>query len=281
MSKDRQGTIRAIWLGQRLKELRDQAGLTVRDACTFLKKVPSTISRMEGGTYPVTETDVDGYLDMCGVNDPHKRTDLRTICIDVAQRGWWDGYTGDVAAVLMDRAWMESKAVKIRSFEPLVIPGLIQVPPYAAALMRAKNPAVPDLSVSRWVDMRMKRQHALTQHAPVRFEAIVDEHVLSCPVGDGETMRQQFDHLLKMIKMDNVELRILPSGTCTGLEGAFEVFDLQSPYPKVAYAMTTAGDICLEGQPVEELSAAYDRLLKSCLTPTATRELINKKREKL
>lgn len=181
----------------------------------------------------------------------------------------------------MDIAWMESKATSIVSFDMTYLPGLIQVPEYAEALIRAKNPQATGNEVSRWVDMRMKRQHVLTQHNPVKLSAIVDEHLIRTQVGDVPAWKRQLEFLLESTTRSNVELRLLPIGTCTGYEGPFQVFNLADPYPTVAYVATSAGDICVEGQPVQRLVTGYDRLLEMSLDPEASRKNIIAEKEKL
>ena len=278
---ENQPPIRAIWLGTQLREMRESARLTVRDLGKKLHKGGSTVSRMELAQYPVSTEDVTAYVDMCGVTDPHRRTDLLTICRDVSQRGWWNGYSNDVAPTLMDIAWMESKATTIASFNATYFPGLLQVPGYAEALMRAKNPQTPSIDIERWVDMRMKRQLTLTQHNPVRFLSVIDEQMFANPVGDTNTWTLQLDHLLRATEHENVDLRILPAGTCTGFEGPFQVFNLVSPYPTVAYVATAAGDICVEGQAVQRLVSGYERLQEMSLDARASRKVIRAERDKL
>lgn len=278
---DHQPPIRAVWLGAQLREMREKVKLTVRDVGRHVGKGGSTISRMETAQYPVTEKDVNGYLDMCGITDPHRRTDLLTICRDVAQRGWWNGYSSDVASNLMDIAWMESKATAINSVDMTFLPGLVQVPEYAETLMRAKNPDASDAEINRWVDMRMKRQHILTQHKPVMLSCIIAEQLLRTPVGDPDDWKQQLSYLVEVSARPNVEVRVLPTETCTGLEGPFQVFSLVEPYPTVALVATSAGDICVEGRPVGQLAGGYDRLQVKCHDPKASSKLITTVKDKL
>ncbi|GLZ77367.1 transcriptional regulator [Actinorhabdospora filicis] len=280
MVGQKKSKLRAVWLGQALREIRDLAGLNSKDAGAYLGKDGSTVIRMENGDVPVSEPMLEAFMEMCGVTDPHKRAELMTIRKDVAQKGWWDGYKGDVAATLMDRAWMESKAVSIRAFEPACLPGLLQTPEYAETLMRARSPETSDAEIERWVDMRMARQYVLTRHRPVAFSVIITQHLLTMDI-DRETMRLQLSHLADMADRPNVELHVLPERVCTGVEGPFEVFELAEPYPEIAYVTTPAGEICLEEDPVVRLHHTYDRLLDACLPHVASKALIIAERDNL
>ena len=279
--KRRKPTIRALWLGQALREIRDQAGLTSKDLGGFLSRDASSIIRTEAGEMPLTPEMLNDWMELCGVTDPHKKADLTTIRKDAAQKGWWDGYRSDVASTLMDRAWMESKAIRMRSIELTCLPGLLQTPEYAGALMRARHPEVSEAELETWIGVRMNRQQVLSGHHPIQLMTIVEGHLLRARVGGTKVMRAQLDYLLEITQSSNVELRVLPDGTATGLGGSFEVIELADPYPEVAYAATPAGDICLEGDPVEELSRAYDRFSDESLDPGSSRELIIAERDKL
>lgn len=281
MIKKKKPNMRSVWLGQALREIRNEASLSSKEAGRYLFRDGTSITRMESGEIPLSVEMLDSFMDMCGVTDPHKRADLQTIRRDVAQTGWWDGYKGDaVVSNLMDRAWMESKAVTIRSFDFVSFPGLLQTPGYAAALMRARFPNVSSEEIGRWVEMRMIRQHVLARGQALRFTTIIEENQLRSLAGGPEIMRAQLDHLLECSTRPNVEIRILPAGTCTGVS-SYELIGLADPYPQVAYLVMSAGELCVEGDEVESLSEAYDRLLDATLEPSASEELITAERDKL
>ena len=273
--------IRAIGLGKRLQEIRSRAGVAGKDVAAHVYRDPSSISRIEDGLIPVSEPILEGYMEMCGVTDPHERADLMTIRRDAAQAGWWDGYKSDVASSLMDRAWIESKAESIRAVDVTYLPGLLQTPAYAKAVMQTIDHGFPESDVARWLELRMTRQHVITRHQPVQFQGVIDAYLFRRVAGSSEVMREQLDYLIQASTRPNVELRVLPGGAFHGVAGAFEIFDLQDPYPEVAYVATPAGDLCVEGDDVERLTQRYDRLLNVALDVTASRELIIAERDKL
>lgn len=274
--------MRAVWLGQSLREIRNSAGLTSKEAGRYLYRDGTSITRMEMGEIPLSVEMLDLFMDMCSITDPHKRADLQTIRRDVGQAGWWDGYRGDaVVSTLMDRAWIESKATWIRTFDFVALPGLLQTPEYAEALMRARQPGATDEQMRRWVDLRMTRQHVLSRHKRLRFSAIIEGNLLRGLLGHPETMKSQLDYLLEVWDRPDIDIRVLPAGSCTGLGGSFELIELADPYPEVAYLGTSAGELCVEGHEVESLSEAYDRLLDASLDSKASKRLITAERDKL
>ena len=281
MARTKRSTIRAIWLGEALRQLRDEARLTAREAGAHLGRDASSITRMEYGEIPVSAEILDSFMDMCGISDPYRRTDLQMIRRDAAQPGWWDGYRSDVAPSLMDRAWVESKAKQVRAFDMAHMPGLLQTPEYAEAVMRAVDVRATDEEISRWLEVRMTRQHVLSKHQPTQLRCVVDQSLLTRITGGPSVMKGQLDHLATMGKRQNIVVRVLPSGEYVGATGSFEVFTLADPYPVIGHVATPVGDVCVEGDSVGELSNAYDRLWRACLSRKASDALIRNERSKL
>lgn len=283
MATKNRSTLRAVRLGQALRDLREDSGKTVRAVAADLGVQPGTLSKKENGKIVASTSDVDAYLRICHEHDRRRRDLLYKLAKDVFQKGWWDGYIDDVDGELIDRIWLESKAIQIDSFENVVIPGLLQTPAYASGLMRIDQPTTPDADIERWLEVRATRQHIINRHEPINFRAVIDQSVLVRHVVSPEVMRRQLDYLLKASKLDNVEIWILPfsSGIPPIQTGAFEALKLVDPYPSAGLLPGPGGDICVEGETIDFLVAKYDRLLKACLDPDASRQLITAERDKL
>ena len=81
----------------------------------------------------------------------------------------------------------------IRTFELQFIPGLLQTPDYARAVVQLGRQDKP-LSRSeqeRLVTLRMSRQEVLTRQRPARLWAVVDEAVLRRPIGSKAVLKGQ------------------------------------------------------------------------------------------
>ena len=72
--------------------------------------------------------------------------------------------------------------MSLRSFEPLVVPGLLQTEDYARAVLRTRV-KVTDEEIDEMVSARIERQSILAQDKPPMLWSIVDEGVLRRPVG--------------------------------------------------------------------------------------------------
>ncbi|WP_434742801.1 helix-turn-helix domain-containing protein [Micromonospora sp. SH-82] len=123
------------------------------------------------------------------------------------------------------RPWqeIEAEAVLLRSYEPLVFPGLLQTEAYARAVL-TRGGLLPPQDIARHVATRMARQTILTREKnPPRFTAVVDESVLRRPVGGPATMREQLTALVTAAEADHVRIQVVPStvGAYAGLNGPF------------------------------------------------------------
>lgn len=279
----RKPTIRAVWLGQELRKVRDEANLSVRELSGYIGINHAIISKMETGKMPASREAVSAYIQACGVEDPKRRADLFTVCREAARKGWWDGYSEDVAGGLMDRIWLESKSTRIRTFEPVVIPGLLQTPDYARAVMSADQPDAQEDDRERWLEVRMTRQNIVTRHGPIAFETIIDEGVLHRAARAVTAARQQLDYLIEVSQREHVTVRVLPhdAGLHASHGGGFEILNLEDPYPEAGLLSTPTGEVCVEGSAIETLAQKYDRLSDVSLDPAASRELIIAERDKL
>ncbi|MFD1536950.1 helix-turn-helix domain-containing protein [Nonomuraea guangzhouensis] len=275
MSGKRGVTLRAQWLGKHLRELRESAGLTLKEAGDYLQRDASTVSRFEAGLYPARTPDVIALLDLYGVTIPNERETLTRLSREVWQNGWWDDYSGDVSHGIVDYAWLENRAEKISSFDAFVIPGLLQTRDYMEAVIRAEDPDASSEQIERWIEFRLTRQKILTDDGPV-FSTILEEYALRRMVGGPKVMRSQLAHLTGQASCPNVEVLVLPvsAGAHASPDGAFRIFELPEPYPAVAYVPTPAGSIYVEGQAAERLRVKYDRIHRDSLDAKDSLELI-------
>lgn len=274
-------TLRAQWLGQQLREMRERADLTLKDVGDYINRNASTVSRMEVGMPPARIPEVLAYLDLCGIDDSQHRDMLRSMARDVWQKGWWEGFRGDVASTLIDWMWLENRSNEIWCFEPIVLPGLLQTRNYAKALIEADDVDATPQQVDRFVEARMARQQRLfldedSEEEPLALFAIVDEAALRRQVGGPEVMQAQLRHLHEMIDRDNVTVTVLPAttGAHASPNGSFNVFMMDLPYPDVAGMSTAAGNVIVEGDEAKRLTNIYDRLARQAMNPPTSRKFL-------
>ncbi|GAA3753068.1 helix-turn-helix domain-containing protein [Salinactinospora qingdaonensis] len=260
-------TLRAQWLGKMLKELREDAGLTLREPADHIRRSTSTLSRYESGTLPITQGEVTELMNLYGVEEKSQRTAMLQLADEITKTGWWDRYSKDISRTT-DYVWLESRSQHVRVFSPLVVPGLLQTPQYAETVIKTADPDASKQQIERWVSARMTRQRVIEGENPTALSVILEEAVLRCPTGGPAIMAEQVRHLCVMAERPNIELRVLPfdSGAYPNPGGEFTLFKLADPFPEVVHVDSVAGVIFLEREDAARLAALYGRLEGHCLS---------------
>jgi transcriptional regulator with XRE-family HTH domain len=122
----------------------------------------------------------------------------------------------------------EAEATALYVFEHSLIPGLVQTPEYARAVL-ATRPNTAEDEIDNLVAARLARQDVLTREEPPAplLWALIDEGALHRPVAPAEVMRGQLARLVEVSRRPNVTVQVLPysAGGHTGLLGAFTIAD--------------------------------------------------------
>ncbi|WFE40503.1 helix-turn-helix transcriptional regulator [Micromonospora sp. WMMD998] len=119
------------------------------------------------------------------------------------------------------RPWadIEREATALRWYESAVLPGLLQTPEYALAVLRS-GPLFADADTL--LESRLRRQAAvLDRPRPPLMVFVVDEAALRR--GDPQVMHPQLDHLIELAGRQHVMVHVLPlrAGLHPGQAGPF------------------------------------------------------------
>jgi transcriptional regulator with XRE-family HTH domain len=182
--------VRRRKLGEELRRLRLDAGLTSRDAGRLAGWHQSKVSRIETGASGVKAADVTLLLEVYGVGDTQLRSLLETLAgaADGAGSGWWHAFRGLIPPEYRDFISLEANACVARTLETSVVPGLLQTPDYARAVTRAALEELPVESVNSLVEVRIARQSVLRAERPLQLSAVLDEAALRREVGGCRTL---------------------------------------------------------------------------------------------
>lgn len=271
-------TFRAAWLGQQLRELREERGLNIRQAAEYIQRTAGTLSRFENADYPIRRGDVLALLDLYGVSQGRKRKDLLQLAEDVWQKGWWDGFVDAVDRRFIDYPWLETRAERICIYSAALVPGLLQTRDYAEAVIRnAAEPGTSEEQISRWISFRMERQQVLGGKNPTQLSVVLDETVFRRHVGGAEVFGGQLSHLRQSARQPNIEIRVLPFTVAlhAGFDGTFVLFQMPSPYPDVALVDSLAGNVFVESPHSDRFAQAYDRLVGQAIGQKQSAALIS------
>lgn len=210
-------------LGIMLRDSRNKVHKTIAQAAAAIDGSPSKVSNMESGRYYQSPDDVRRLLDLYGV--PGKDADhVLALIAREGERAWWQPWHDVVPPWLQTFIGLEGFATSLFTYEPLVMPALLQTAQYAAAT--TDSPRVRRDAAERVVSLRIERQRRLfSDEDSLKLHAIIEESVLHRPVGDQLTMQDQLRHLVEMAERPNVTLQVIP--TNVGVHAAFTgKFDL-------------------------------------------------------
>lgn len=275
-------TVRRRRLAAELRRLRERAGMTGDQVAERVGWSASKLSRIENAHTVPGDTEIRQLLDLYDVEGRYA-DELFALAQEAAGRGWWETYSPTLPP---DYAWLiglEAEAQAALSWEPLIVPGLLQTGDYAREVTNGyleRIDPVPPSETRRRVEARLARQRVLTRDNPLQLSVVLDQSVLHRRFGDRSVMRSQIKRLLDLSERDNISLRILqldgrhPIGT-----GAFallqfgEVHDVT--YQDVVYIENlTGGRYVEEEDEVFRYKRAFDRLSDLALDEQKSREIL-------
>ncbi|MFD1045071.1 helix-turn-helix domain-containing protein [Kibdelosporangium lantanae] len=196
-------------LGGRLRELREQAGLTGRQLAEPLSWQPSKVSKIENGKQTPSADDIEAWTRATNSADqaPALLASLHTLEVQHAE--WQRLLRGGIRQRQHSLAELDQKTRFFRVFESTVIPGLLQTSEYARARF-AESIRIFKLpnDINDAVEGRLKRQD-IFYRPDKRFHFVLTEAALRfrmCPV---PVMLGQLDRLVSISALPNVKLGII------------------------------------------------------------------------
>ncbi|MFG2667898.1 helix-turn-helix domain-containing protein [Streptomyces sp. NPDC048387] len=269
-------TVRRRRLGAELRQLRKAAGMTSTQAAGHLLVSQSKISLIETGRRPINPRDVRDLCRLYGVTDQDVVDSMMRMAKESGRQGWWVS-CGDVPYGVY--IGLETGAASIHTYEPLVIPGLLQTPAYAAALISQTAPHITPEQAAVSLEVRLRRQHRAHHPArPFRLWAVLDESALRREVGGREVMREQLEHLNTLGAQPHITVQVLPhaAGAHAGLLGQFSILGFPDAEAGVVYLERFTSDLYLEKYTDRyPYYIMYDHLQAQALNPEETRHFIN------
>lgn len=275
-------TVRRWQMTESLRQLREQAGFTIVEAVETLSSQPgkwsrSKLQRIETREQSVKAKEIEQLLDLYEVSDADLRTWLCGLASTANERGYWLAFQRELPQDFHPVLNVEAELVAQRQFETMVVPGLLQTPDWARAVMTGGSPGVAADVIERRVLARMARQQILTKPNPMNLHAIIEEGVLERPYGSSAIMRNQLRRLLAEVEQDHITIQILPksAGASPAVDGAFAILTLPEPIPDFAFAEAPGRMVYIEDRDVvREVTLRFGMLTERAMDPDKSAERI-------
>ena len=264
-----------------VRRAREEAGLTLKQVADALDWSESKLIRIEKGVVGISVTDLRALLAYYGLRDSGHVDRLIGMARSArrARTAWAEFETALSPDFLLFLGYEESAAAMLH-FNPLLVPGLLQVEDYSRAVLGGAYVA-PATHVDEKLRARRRRQQRLDAPNPPQVDVVLDEAVIRRAVGGREVMAGQLRHLAEVSDRPHVSLRVVPfsAGLHPGLGGPFVILEFEDPAADPVLHLETAGaDVTLRDQPaaVEPYRETFGRLQELALDPVASRAFILK-----
>ncbi|RKN39731.1 helix-turn-helix domain-containing protein [Streptomyces hoynatensis] len=198
-------------IAQRLREARLDAGLTGHELSRRCGWHPAKTSRIENARAAPTDADIRSWCTACGAPDRIADLIAASRSADSMYVEWRRLHRGGLRGIQESYAPLYERTSAFRIYCSNVMPGVLQTPEYAAALMGV----IADFQGAEADDSadaaaaRVERSQVI-RRGHRRFALLVEEAVLRYRVGDAATMAGQLGHLLSAMVLPSVSLGVIP-----------------------------------------------------------------------
>lgn len=262
-------------LGAHLRKLRAGAGLSAENVADLLGCSQAKVRHMENGRTAPSKTELMVLFDRYDLHEDDRRL-LEETRQEARKRGWWSTYR--LPNWFQDYVGMETDAIRIRTFELELLPGLLQTEDYARATNVVGSHMTEPTEVERKVAARMQRQKRLDEDPPLQVHAVISEAALHRCAADPGIAPRQFKHLADMCRRASVQVQVMPfsAGLHESVAGSFTLLDFPSDtWPPSAYQeYAVGGHLVDDTNAVKALSDVFDRLCGHALSLSDSTALI-------
>lgn len=270
--------LRKRQLGEILKRARENAELSREAAAAAMEATVVYIGRLERGAGArIKLKDLRALMELYEM-PPGARVECERLLSEVKLPGWWLPYTSALRPSFSALLGLEAEASEIHTFEPAIIPGLLQTEDYARAIMKANIPALSADDVERRVKVRLERQARILAVNGPRVHAVLDEAALRRKVGGDEIWQAQLKRLAEFASTaaPRVAVQVLPfeAGAPPATTGPFMLLRLRDSGAWVSFQELKSGDRFGEGAEADVYRLVFDHFMAESARPAMTAGLV-------
>ncbi|MEU2264571.1 helix-turn-helix transcriptional regulator [Streptomyces sp. NPDC019645] len=251
--------------GRLLQHLRKQAGLSQQALGEAIGYSLEQVASVEQGRRPAKAaftTAADRVLEARGVLE---------VLQDEVDRAKLPPFFRNFALI-------EAEVVSRFSYDPLLVPGLLQTEAYARAVFAGHCPPLSKEIVDQHTEARLGRQKLLTRVPLAELSFIISEEALRDPVGDPGVMRGQWQRLLEVGALRNVEVQVMPAGRGfhPGKNGPFVVVESKEHRRLGYFESQGVGCVVQDAAEVSSFGLRYGKLRSQALNVEESARLIER-----
>jgi transcriptional regulator with XRE-family HTH domain len=196
-----------------LRKAREEAGYTMEEVARRTEWSLSKVVRIEKGAVKISGTDLRALLRLFEIpEDADRAVELLELARETRQTSWWSRtYRPLISEQYLQYIEYEEAASVLHLYEPLLIPGLLQTPEYATAIIREHaTPGTPPGLIQARIDIRLKRQELLSRDPPPTIVCVLDEAAVQRTAGQRNLAQGQIAHLISLASRPEITIEIVP-----------------------------------------------------------------------
>jgi transcriptional regulator with XRE-family HTH domain len=196
-------------LAAELRRSRELAGLSGRDLAQRIGISQSKVSRIESGATVPSLPEVTAWAR--AVQAPADRRQLLMALTEMAYTEV-QSYRQALQARTHIQDEIEERELRARrvcTFQPSVVPGLLQTAEYARRIFSMAAPAYAVDDIAAVLSARLRRQLALYEEDK-QFEFVITEAALRWRPGPVKLLLAQLDRISSLATLDNVSIGLIP-----------------------------------------------------------------------
>ncbi|MEU8776524.1 helix-turn-helix transcriptional regulator [Streptomyces sp. NPDC048606] len=197
-------------LAVRLSHLRRDAGLTGRELSARCGWHPAKTTRIQKAEAPPSDADIRAWCAACGAEDQVDDLIATSRAVESMYQEWRRIHRNGLRQAQENATAANAQASLQRVYVSNVVPGFLQTPAYATALLTniTHFQGTPD-DVTEAVAARVARSRFLYEGTH-RYAVLLEEWVLRSRIGDAAAMVGQLRHLLTVMPLASVSLGVIP-----------------------------------------------------------------------
>lgn len=279
-------TVQALELGLRLRERREQLGLTLNSVGKQTGIGGNNLSSIEIAKRKLTATKLEELAQVYELSE-EQLNELETLRRQTEQREWWDDYARLYSEEFLRFIGLEAGAHAFRQYAAETIPGLLQTADYARAMIRGGSPYIKPVDVGPRIESRLARQARLDDPDPIDLTVVIGQTALRQEVGSPEIMAHQLARLAKLSeeRREHIKIHVMPysAGAHPVIGGGLTIlsFDSQLLPDMIWQEAVTTGSLIDKPHVVRELSASLDEAIDRALDVDDSLEIIHGVRKEM
>jgi transcriptional regulator with XRE-family HTH domain len=262
-------------IADRLREIRLDAGLTLRAVAEAAEWHESKSSRIEGAHTRPSDSDIQAWCRACGAEDQAADLIAASRAADSTWTQWRRLERPGLRRAQESVIPLWEAAQSFRIYSPCLVPSPLQSESYIRALLKAVRDRRPNPvdDIEDAVGVRVARERVIRE-PDHEFAIILEENVLRHRIGGNGALREQLEHLRATMAVPSVQLGIIPFTADRSLLRPVEMFfmfddtEVQAELVSGWLRVTQPTEIEMYGQAFTRMSqmAVYGRAARALIT---------------